>query len=165
MKTAAQHLRMRLSETRLLQMATHITIDPFHAVALAVPGAIAGDILNGDRESVIIGGLLGFFSNEYLQSDESPVHKAARRTFRTAPLLGLGAGYGAGRVGGLSDGQALVTGLLGAMVAMMLYTKMSKEKAGFSMQHFGLIPDEPSYPATSQSGGPPATPASLYDVN
>lgn len=162
---AAQHLRLRLSETHLLVMTTHTTIDPFHAVALAVPGAIAGDILNGDRESVIVGGLLGFFSNEYLQSDESPVHKAARRTFRTAPLLGLGAGYGAGRMGGLSDGQAIVTGLLGAMVAMMLYSKGSKNAANFSLQHFGMVPDEPSYPATSQSGGPPSTPASLYDVN
>lgn len=138
---------------------TTFEIDLPNAVATFVPGAIAGDALSpGDTQYIVILGLAGALTADYIRVNDQPLHKHLRILYRVAPLLGVGTGYGLARLGGFDVLQSMVPGLLGGAIAGYVYKQHTKSPGTVSKPKYG--DDVPSYPAFTPTG-PPVVPGSL----
>lgn len=129
-------------------------------VAGFVPGAIAGDVLRpGDTSYIVILGLVSAATVEFVRVDEPDLKKHLRFLFQTTPLVGLGAGYGLARLGGLDPMRAAIPGILGALLAAFAYDRSASTPVR-------SVPtaDVRAWPAVPLSGGPPPAPGAVNDV-
>lgn len=132
-----------------------VDVDLIHLAAMGVPGAILGDYAAYGPTGIALAGLVSASAAEYATSGRSNEAKHLRNLFRTAPLLGLGVGYTAGRIGGMKPEAALLPGVIGAVVAAMCYQKMNKlqmVKKNTSEAYNSV----PAYATFAAGGGPPA---------
>ena len=135
-----------------------VDVDLIHLAAMGVPGAILGDYEgHGGATGILLGGLVSAAAAEYVTTGRSGEDKHLRNLFRTAPLLGLGAGYLAGRMGGMDTTAALLPGAVGAVITALAYKKMNKLQMvkKNTREGYGSVS---VYPSVSPSGGPPSAP-------
>lgn len=139
---------------------TQISVDPVHLVAMAVPGAIGGDLLApGQTKDILVGGLISALASDFVKVNDAPLHRHMRYLFQTVPLLGAGAGYGLARLGKMSPEQSLVPAVLGALILPYIYNYTGV--AGVKPQGSS---DVTAYEAIDSDGGPPRVPGNIFPL-
>src|SRR3990167_2716217 len=100
-----------------LQHPAHLEVDLIQLFANAIPGAVAADLLGGGMKNVIVGGAFSAVTTDWIFVGRTVTEKQKDELSKKVPFLGLGLGYGSGKLGGLTATQSLGIGVVAAYLA------------------------------------------------
>ncbi len=143
---------------------TVLQYDWLSFISNAVPGAIAADLLfPGNSRAALLGAFASAATEPLVFIKGDGNEGLVRTVYHTAPLLGLGAGYGLARIAGLDN----VTTAVVSVASMALIFSFARSRHLLAKNNPPTASNEPLYGAVpvysamDPSGDPPGVPGSI----